>query len=292
VSVNERAYYSSMADRPVTKLDKSEVLAGLFAEWDDIDALLDGLPEAQWLAPSPLPGWDVKAVVSHMVGTESFLSGVRAPQPDVDVSTLDHVRNDIGAMNEVWVRHLGAEAGAAVLERFRAITTERRTALAEMSDEEWDAVTPTPVGPESYGRFMRVRVFDCWMHEHDIRQALQRPPSDAELKGPAAQLALEEIAVSMGYVVGKLGKAPDGSRVLIELTGPLARSIRVSVDGRARVVDDFAGPEPTATIRLDALQFTRLCGGRPMSAARARDIELGGDRDVAARIVEHLNFVI
>ncbi len=294
------AYDPSMTGRPVTKLDKSEVLAGLLAEWDDIDALLDGLPEADWRTPSPLPGWDVKALVSHMVGTESSLSGVAAPRPDMDVSALEHVRNDIGAMNEGWVRHLGAEPGAAVLERFRAITNERRTALAKMSDEEWDALTPTPVGPDSYGRFMRVRVFDCWMHEHDIREALHRPPSDVELDGPAAQLALDEIAASMGYVVGKLGKAPEGSRVLIELTGPLARSIRVSVDGRARVVDDFGGlgappargGEPTATIRLDALQFTRLCGGRPMSAARAQDIELGGDRDVAARIVEHLNFVI
>ena len=55
----------------------------------------------------------------------------------------------------------------------------------------------------------------------------------------------------MGFVVGKLAKAPDGSRVLFDLTGPLARSIRVSVDGRAQVVDDFGGQEPTATIRLD-----------------------------------------
>jgi len=29
-----------------------------------------------------------------------------------------------------------------------------------------------------------------------------------------------------------------------------------------------------------------------MSPARAQDVELGGDKDVAARVVEHLNFVI
>jgi uncharacterized protein (TIGR03083 family) len=279
-----------MADRPVTTLDKSEVLSGLFGVWDDIDGLLDGLPEEQWRAASPLPSWDVKALLSHMVGTESFLAGIAAPQPDVDVSALDHVRNDIGVMNECWVRHLSAEPGTEVLERFRSVTGGRRVALEGLSDDEWNAVTATPMGPESYGRFMRVRAFDCWMHEQDIREALQRASSDDELDRPAAQLALDEIAATMGYVVGRLAKAPDGSRVLIELTGPLERSIRVSVDGRAQVVDDFG--EPTATIRLDGLQFTRLAGGRPTSAARARDIELGGDEDVAARIVEHLNFVI
>lgn len=196
-----------MADRLVTKVDKSAVLAGLFAVWDDIDALLAGLSETQWRAPSPLPGWDVKAVVSHMIGTESFLAGIAAPEPDVDVSALEHVRNDIGAMNECWVRHLSAHADADVLESFRAITDDRRAALTSMSDEEWDAVTMTPTGPDSYGRFMRIRVFDCWMHEQDIRVALGRPPSDADLAGPAASLAVDEIAATMGYVVGKLAKA-------------------------------------------------------------------------------------
>lgn len=281
-----------MADRPVTKLDKSAVLSGLFAVWDDIDALLAGLSEAQWRAESPLPGWDVKALVAHMIGTESFLTGIAAPQPDIDVSTLDHVRNDVGVMNECWVRHLSAHADADVLESFRAITNDRREALTGMSGEEWDAVTMTPTGPDSYGRFMRIRVFDCWMHEEDIRVALGRPPSDDELAGPAASLAVDEIAATMGYVVGKLAKAPDGSRIQFELTGPLARTIRVRVDGRAAVVDDFGGQEPTATIRLDGLQFTRLTGGRPLCPARAKDIELDGDKGVAKQVVQHLNFVI
>ncbi len=102
-------------------------------------------------------------------------------------------------------------------------------------------------------------------------------------------MSLDEIAATMGYVVGKLGKAPEGSRVAIELTGPLARTIRVAVDGRAQVVDDFGGLDPTATIRLDGLLFARLAGGRTDDTA---GVELGGDTEVGARIVEHVNFVI
>ena len=287
---NRSAYYPTMAPRPVTKLDKSEVLTGLFAVWDDLDALLAGLSETEWQAQSALPGWDVKALVAHMIGTESFLAGVAAPQPDIDVSALDHVRNEVGVMNECWVRHLSGEPGADVLARFRAVCGGRRKTLAGLSEEQWDAVTPTPVGPETYGRFMRVRVFDCWMHEHDVREALQRPAE--KLEGPAAGLALDEIAATMGYVVGKIAKAPEGSRVLFELTGPLARSIRVSVDDRARVVDHFGGDQPTATIRMDGLQFARLAGGRPMSASSPQDVELAGDKGLGAQIVGNLNFVI
>jgi uncharacterized protein (TIGR03083 family) len=162
------------------------------------------------------------------------------------------VHNDVGVANECWVRHLSGESGPDLLQRFRALTADRRKRLTEMSDDDWNAPTLTPVGPDSYGRFMRVRVFDCWMHEQDIRDGLDKPTSDAELAGPAPRLVLDETATSMGYVVGKLGKAPDGSRVAIELTGPLARTICVLVDGRAQVVDDFGAQEPTATIRLDA----------------------------------------
>jgi uncharacterized protein (TIGR03083 family) len=278
--------------RPVTELDKSDVLSGLFETWDSLDGLLTGLSEQQWHTPTPLPGWTVHNVVAHIIGTESMLQGIGTPDADIDVSTLAHVRNDVGVANECWIRHLGAESGDDLHQRFRTVTADRRKLLTEMSVDDWNALTPTPVGPDSYGRFIRVRVFDCWMHEQDIRMALQRPSSDDELRGPGAQLSLDEIAATMGFVVGKLAKAPDGSRVVFDLTGPIARSIAVDVDGRAQVVDNFGGREPTATIRLDALQFTRLVGGRPLCATRPQDIELGRDKDLGARIVEHLNFVI
>ena len=273
----------------VTILDKSDVLSGLFGTWDSLDQLLSGLSEPQWQASTPLPGWCVHNVVAHIVGTESMLQGLNAPDVDIDASTLDHVRNDVGIANERWVRHLNAESGPQLLQRFRSITADRRKRLTDTPVDDWNAPTPTPVGLESFGRFMRVRLFDCWMHEQDIRDGVGLPSSDAELSGPAARLSLDEVAATMGYVVGKLGKAPEGSRVAIELTGPQARTIRVAVDGRAQVVDDFGGLDPTSTIRLDGLLFTRLAGGRTDDTA---GVELGGDTAVAARIVEHVNFVI
>lgn len=274
----------------MTTLDKSQVLAGLFACWDALLALLAELDERQWRAPTPLPGWTVHDVTAHMIGTESMLRGVPTPEPDVDLSTLPHVRNGIGEMNECWVRKLRGLPGDALLEVFRDTTAQRRGELTALSDTQWNEVTGTPAGPDTYGRFMRVRIFDCWMHEHDIRDAIGTPANDPT--GPAARLALDEIAASMGFVVGKLGGAPDGSRVAIELTGPLQRTINVAVEGRARVVDDFGADAPTATITMDGLLFTRLVGGRTPLDENARAIEYGGDGAVSRRIVEHLNYVI
>lgn len=280
-----------MAASEVTQLDKSDVLSGLFDTWEAIDRLLTDLPDEQLHSPTPLPGWDVRAVVSHIIGTECTLLGSAPPEVDVDVRALDHVRNDVAAMNECWVQHLSEESPVGLRQRFAAVTSDRRKLLAEMSDADWNAVTVTPVGPDSYGRFMRIRTFDCWVHEHDIREAIGRPAADTDLRGAAPRLALDEMTASMGYVVGKLGKAPDGSRILLELTGPLKRSIRVAIEGRGRVVKDFGGQQPTSTIRVDGLLFTRLATGRVRNAP-AGAVELTGDHDVAARIVEHLNYTI
>ena len=96
----------------------------------------------------------------------------------------------------------------------------------------------------------------------------------------------------MGFVVGKLGGAPDGSRVAIELTGPLQRTINVSIEGRGRVVEDFGAQEPTSTITLDGLLFTRLAGGRTTPAQHPDAVAYGGDEEVGRRVVEHLNYVI
>lgn len=241
--------------RPVTLLDKSDVLDGLFASWRNIDALLQTVRPEDWTTPTSLPGWTVHDVVAHMVGTESMLQGVPTPQADIDVSALEHVRNDIGVLNEHWVWKLRDLGPTELHGEFRNVTAQRQVVLSEMPVDEWNNVTATPAGPDSYGRFMRVRIFDCWMHELDIRDALGRPAGSDELVGPASRLALDEMAASMGFVVGKLGGAPDGSRVRIELTGPLGREINVAVDGRGRVVSRTSAP----TSRPRPSPWTRCC---------------------------------
>lgn len=283
----------SSPSRPVTVLEKSAVLPGLFGVWEDLDRLLSAISDVELLTTqTELPGWRVRDVVAHMIGTELLLKGESVPESDIDVSELDHVNNAIGVMNECWIRALSTVSADELLEKFRAVTDERRAFLTALSDEEWNTPTITPAGPDSLGRFMRIRTFDCWMHEQDIREVTARPAPDAALEKPQVGLSLDEITTSMGFVVGKRGGAPEGSRVALELTGPLARTIRVAVDGKAAVVPDFGGVEPTTTIRLDGWQFTRLCGGRPLGAVRPVGIEIEGDAEVGSRIVEHLGYVI
>src|ERR1700744_2174688 len=125
--------------RPVTELDKSDVLSGLFGTWDSLDRLLTGLTEQQWQTPTPLPGWTVHNVVAHIIGTESVLHGISTPEDDIDVSTLAHVRNDVGVANECWVRHLSTESGADRHQRFLTLIADRGKRLSVMARYYWNA---------------------------------------------------------------------------------------------------------------------------------------------------------
>ena len=232
----------SSPTRPATHLDKSDVLEGLFASWDAIDRLVSDLPDDRWMSPTPLPGWCVHDVVAHVIGTESMLHGVATPESDVDVSTLEHVRNDIGVMNECWVRTL---RGVSARRRARAVPRRRRPSAARLTGDDRPGVEPitaTPAGPDTYGRFMRVRIFDCWMHEHDIRDALRAAAVDADSDGPASRLALDEMAASMGFVVGKLGKAPGRIAGGHRTDRADAADHQGRRRGRAPVVEDFGEP--------------------------------------------------
>jgi uncharacterized protein (TIGR03083 family) len=264
---------------------KEPIIALLAEEWATLDGLLGGLEPADWSRPTCLPGWRVTDVVAHIVGTEETLAGESAPESGVDVNTLPHVRNAIAVFNEQWVQALRDEAPAAMLARFRHITSRRLKMLEQMPQADFDAESWTPAGYDTYARFMQIRNYDCWMHEQDIRAALGRPGNE---DGPTAVAALEEVTRALGYIVGKLGGAPDGSIVRFDLAGPLHRWLTVVVEGRARVVDE-APAAPTATLGLSSARFMRLTGGRTTDGS---GVELGGDPELAQRVLANLAFTI
>ncbi|MCU1379409.1 MAG: hypothetical protein JWN29_2392 [Acidimicrobiales bacterium] len=269
-----------------TLVPKDLIIDALSGEFAALDVLLSDVDDAGWKAPSPCPGWDVRAVVAHIIGTESMLAGAPTPDITIDRDAAPHVRNDIGAFNEAWVAALAELPTSELLERFRAITATRLDALRSMDEPAWDAVGPTPAGPDSYGRFMRIRVFDCWMHEQDIRDAVGRPGHDA---GPAVDLTLDEMTGALGFIVGKKSGAPPDTDVTFNLTGGSGRQIHVHVGERAAVVDSLPGLA-TVTITMPVGEFTRLGGGR----VHAGDVwvELDGDTALGRHILENLAYTI
>lgn len=270
-----------------THVPQERTIEALAQELAALDALLTDLPDEDWSRPTPCPGWDVRANVAHIVGTEWMLAGRPAPDVPVDRADRPHVRNDIGAFNEAWViDHAGTDP-EDLRAMLREITATRLAALRAMGPEEWEAESFTPAGPDSYGRFMRIRVFDCWMHEQDIRDGVGRP---GHTTGLPVEVTLDEMSAALGYAVGKKAGAPDGSSVTFVLTD-VDRTVHVAIDGRVAVVDALDGPA-TTTLRLGVHAFSRLAGGRATLDALDDPIQVEGDTALGHQVLRGLAYTI
>lgn len=271
-----------------TTVDRAVVAPLLIDEYDALSDLCRGFAEDTWARPTCLPGWTVKDVLSHIVGTESMLLGEQAPH--IEIPPYEHVKNPTAQFNEAWVESMRALPGQEVLERFTDVASKRKHVLAAMTQADFDQPSWTPISPdETYGRFMRIRHFDCYLHELDIRDAV----GAADREDPAhVDLALREPLSALGYIVGKKAGLPSGTSVRIRLTGPVNETHDVVIEERARVVDELEG-EPDATVTVPAVLFLRLTGGRvDPTPYIGNSIKLEGDAELATRLATNLAFTM
>jgi uncharacterized protein (TIGR03083 family) len=267
-----------------TIVDKDRSVRLLREEFEAVTQLCRDFSAADWATPTCLPGWTVKDQLSHMAGTEHMLAG--DPAPTVVPPEAAHLKNDIGKSNEIWVEANRALPGHDVLSAFADVAQRRLQALDAMSQADFDEPSWTPAGPnETFGRFMRIRHFDCFTHEHDIRAALNRPGRDAP---DHLQSCLDEVATAIGYIVGRKARLPQGTTVTIELTGPLEATYHVVVTERAAVVPALEGA-PTTTIAMPVLLWLRLTAGRTSDLT---GVEIDGDQDLGGQLANNLAFTI
>jgi len=269
-----------------TILPKEPLVEALSAVWSAVETLAASITDEQWRSASILPGWSVGDVVAHVMTTERMLLGDPLPEVAADVDAFDHVCNDIGVMNERWLEFYRTRDRATVLADYRDVIARRTASLAAMTQEEWDADSFTPAGPDTYGRFMRIRVFDCWMHQLDLCDTLGVEMTTDRIPIVAA---MYEIFESMPYVVGKKAGAPDGSRVRFVVEGPVPRTLNIAVDGRAGIVREL-DRDPDLTLTFDYTEFARLAGGRATGSQGA--VGISGDRVLGEKVLANLAFVM
>jgi uncharacterized protein (TIGR03083 family) len=256
-------------------------------EWAAIAALAATFTDEEWELPTALPGWTVRDNVSHVIGIERSLLG--DPAPEVDLGHIDRIAGDpFAGIIEAWVEARRTTPGPDVAAELDEVIARRLEQLRSMTDEDFARVGWSPIGEVPYRRFMVVRVFDCWMHEQDMRRAVGR---DGHLDGPVVDAALDHFTTALGFVVGKKAGAPQGSSVVFDVDGPTRRRYGVVVDGRAQLVDP-APDDPTVTIVLPLTSFVALGGGRwnAEEARAAGGLEIDGDTELGERVLANMGF--
>ena len=264
------------------------LIDGIAETWSKTDALLNSMSESDLERPTPCPGWSVRDVVSHLIGFELLLAGVAAPELPGEVP--DHVRNDIGKINEAFVYERRDRSKGEMLGEFREVTRATLLRLQGLDQAAWELVGWSPEGQAPYHRFMETRILDSWIHLQDLRDALALPEDD---HGIGEEIVINRFEAALPYVIGKKAQAPEGSRVRVNLEGRFGRSIEIEIqDGRARAAE---GPgEPNLEISTPVALFWRRAAGRISGEAflQATETNVQGDRQLAQRIANALAIMI
>jgi uncharacterized protein (TIGR03083 family) len=253
--------------------------------WQSLASVIGSLSEAQWKAPTDLPGWSVQDNLAHLVGTERMLQGL--PGTAHRASPHEHVRNPIGEMNEHEIDARRPMPGSEVADEWLQLAALRLHTLRTADDAYFQQPAATPTGPGTIADFLHIRVLDCWLHEQDMRRAVHSP---GNLSGPAAELTIDRLVRTIPIVVGKRAATPEGGAVAITVYGGVDRSLVCEVQGgRAALISRPSRP-PLATIGLDTESFVVLAAGRRGSDEVAAHVS--GDRALAQRVLSQFNMMI
>ena len=270
-------------------MSDQEIVDKLEQVWGSIAALCKPLSEQDWKLATDCSKWSVQDHVSHIVGTESRLAG--RPVPNHTPQDMEHVHNDIGRGNEIWVDFLRPRSGAQVLDTFCEVTAARLQRLRSMSTDDFSEPTQTPVGPGTVRDFMVIRIFDCWVHEQDIRRAVGRP---GHMEGSVVIHSMDRMAWAMPFVVGKKAAAPEGSTIVFEVTGQAGRTMAIGVESGRAIFLESAPTDPDVRLTMGVETFTCLTNGRweGSDALGWNKVSIDGDRKLGENIVTRMNFMV
>ncbi|WP_298208152.1 maleylpyruvate isomerase family mycothiol-dependent enzyme [Ferrimicrobium sp.] len=261
------------------------VISTLLAEWDALSQLITQVPEDQWLQPSILPYWTNFDILAHIVGTERFLNG-EAPF-DGPLPTDRHYPNEVAQLNDRWLITLRRLSVAELLATYHNTIAERTQALSSLSNTDLDTIGWTPIGQAPFRRFLQIRIFDCWVHEQDLRLSLGMP---GHTSGVVVEASIDEVERALGYIIGKQANLPQGTTVELSLTGGAPRTWHIEVGERARLVPALANV--TCRLQIDSTLFMALACGRIDRDHADGSITIDGDQTLADHIIDNLAFTI
>jgi len=252
---------------------------------NDLTELCAPLTEQQWKAATDCPGWSVQDNISHLVGIENMLLG-KTPTTHKSPK-YDYIKNPIGEHNEHEIDVRRSLTGSQVFAEWKATATERVHQLQTADAEYFAKPMMMPTGPGTLGDFLDIRILDLWIHDQDIRRALNLSGNHG---GPCAEHTIDRLIRTLPIVVGKRAATPEGESVSITISGAVQRTIYVSVsEGRANIVAS-APANMTCEISMDSTVFTALATGRKLSTEL--NWTFTGDTALAQRIVSQLNMMI
>jgi uncharacterized protein (TIGR03083 family) len=258
--------------RPIARSTDAREVA--LAAYERLLDLLDRLEPEEWSAPTECPGWDVAAMVGHLIGAAKSGASVREAMRqqgwakrhagDFDGNALDaandlQVRDHAGLSPSERIAMLREVAPRAVRGRMRFPRPLRR---ASVSLDAGGSAAPGTPSRLSFGHLMDViYTRDVWLHTIDIARATGRPyVPDAAVDARIVEDVVAEWAHR------------HGEPVVLVLSGPAGGRFRAGKDG--------------GHLHLDAVECCRILSGRADAAGAVEAGALRADPPEVARLLD------
>jgi len=236
--------------------------------------------------PTDCPGWTVLDQIAHVAATEAMVAG--EPVPDVEIGHHAHVRHAFGELMEKYVESRRGRELEEVLDELEERLAERLQVYRSGTD--WaDVEVTSPFGTVRARDRLGVRIFDIWVHEQDVREALGRPGG---LDSGAAAHSMAQLFNALPRIVAKDAGIGPGNAVVLDLTGPTVGRAGARVEeheGKARGIPLFTGEsEEHPDVVTTSLTMSTAVAGRLLGGRRSPDdlhVVVHGDDDVARRVL-------
>jgi uncharacterized protein (TIGR03083 family) len=237
---------TQVKDVPV--LDRREAATISAAENARFVALVETLTPDEWAKPTDCSAWDVRDLVSHVLGAMEGHVSLRVFMHQLVAGTrAAGDRPQVDGMTEVQVRERSALAPRDIVDRLVVVGPRAAQARARRPAVLRALRFPQEVGPTkewwSLGYlFDIVLTRDTWMHRVDIARATGRP----------IELTADHDGRIVADVVAEWARR-HGRPFALALTGPAG--------------GEFTAGGGEQAIEMDAVEFCRALSGRGSTGA-------------------------
>ncbi len=235
---------SALHVESIAPLEHDEAMALATAEYDRLLAVVDELSDEDWSRETDCVGWDVKAMLGHILGALQLQAdpGERTRQLSAAAAAAAQTGGlRLDAMTALQVsEHAGLSTDhlrEALHEAAPRGLAARRATTQAMRDTPYDPQLPGESGWTMGYLSDVVHTRDPWIHRIDICRAIGRQP----------QLTADHDGRIVANVVADWAKR-HGQPFTLTLTGPAGGTYIAGQDGE--------------DLNLDAVEFCRILSGR------------------------------
>ncbi|MGB1288228.1 MAG: maleylpyruvate isomerase family mycothiol-dependent enzyme [Aggregatilineales bacterium] len=253
--------------------------------------ILSGLTDEQWQQPTACEGWSVKDVALHLMSDDfNLLSNLRDKDGEwSDLQDWDALVGWINTRNEKWVvatRHISKVllvellrfSGAQVADYFRSLDPEADSGI----QVSWAGDGKAPVWLEIAREYT-----EYWMHHQHICEALDiNSLTSHRYLHPMLDISLRALPHTYRNM-----DAPDGTHIMLEITGAAADSWHLLREGDTWQLYADIDTEPACHITLfeDTAWHLLTKGITPQTARSSSTIT--GDAALAAPFFEMISII-